>query len=123
MVPAGDKLGAIARSSLLGAVRLLSPPTGAIPKAAVSVRAASVMSHSWCHSWGLVTPLVTSHPEHSEGTLSRAHLTRYFLVRPLGFEPRTCGLRVSSEPFPTIPDRPGQAHYQGLQSLSVADRR
>ena len=46
----------------------------------------------------------------------------YFLVRPLGFEPRTCGLRVSSKPFLTVPDSPGQAHYQGLQSLTVPDR-
>jgi hypothetical protein len=46
----------------------------------------------------------------------------YFLVRPLGFEPRTCGLRVGSELFLVGPDRPGQAHYQGLQSLTVSDR-
>jgi hypothetical protein len=45
-----------------------------------------------------------------------------FLVRPLGFEPRTCGLRVSSEPFLTVPDSYGQAHYQGLQALTVSDR-
>ena len=35
-----------------------------------------------------------------------SHLTWYFLVRPLGFEPRTCGLRVSSGPFLTVADRP-----------------
>jgi hypothetical protein len=44
------------------------------------------------------------------------------VVRPLGFEPRTCGLRVSSKLSLTVSDRPSQARYQGLQSLSVADR-
>ena len=51
-----------------------------------------------------------------------SHLNWYFLVRPLGFEPRTCGLRVSSELFLTVPDSPSQARYQGFQSLTVSDR-
>jgi hypothetical protein len=43
-------------------------------------------------------------------------------VRPLGFEPRTCGLRVGLELFLTVPDSPGQTRYQGFQSLTVSDR-
>ena len=72
--------------------------------------------------YGLVTALVTRYPQEPEGRHPRCTQTWYFLVRPLGFEPRTCGLRVSSEPFLTVPDSRGQAHYQGLQSLTVSDR-
>jgi hypothetical protein len=43
-------------------------------------------------------------------------------VRPLGFEPRTCGSRVGLELFLTVPDSPGQTRYQGFQSLTVSDR-
>ena len=45
---------------------------------------------------------------------SKVPLTWYFLVRPLGFEPRTCGLRVGSEPFLPVSDSPWTGSLPGF---------
>ncbi len=46
--------------------------------------------HPWDGRWGIRGMV----PRPTSGTREVSALTCYFAVRPLGFEPRTCGLRV-----------------------------
>jgi hypothetical protein len=68
------------------------------------------------------TELVSSKCRYAPILLPRCRVALSGQMAINGQRRMAAGGRVSSEPFLTVPDSPGQARYRGFQLLTVSDR-